>query len=79
MTRRSLFRLFGGTAAAYVNPFTVPPVAAAPVVSAPVNVLHTTFNPVNYIGEYRWINVTPMPAAIGAFRGKLGQSSDSSP
>jgi hypothetical protein len=55
MKRRSLFRLFGGAAAALTLP--LPRSVAEPVKLTTTQVFELQFDPKNYIGEYRWINI----------------------
>ena len=54
MTRRSLFRMLGGAAAAYVAPL---PQAAPPFTAAMMETVK--FNPVAYMGNYTWIHIGP--------------------
>jgi len=66
MTRRGfLSRLVGAIAAAAVTANLVREEEMSPDVSG------TKFDPVNYVGEYRWINIKALPEDTGRFRGYM--------
>ena len=51
--------MFGGAAAAYVCPLPAAPVEVAKPVLTTTELIGMSFDPMRYMGEWRWINIAP--------------------